>query len=171
MDRKKITVKVEIPVGYDLIINGTDCKLVPKKVELPKTWEEFCKMHPAQKGECFIGTGSEILMFPEPNRERDDKTDRNCLPNKQIAEAVLALCQLIQLRDYYNGDWKADWNRCTEKYAIIAYFNDTLGKVIIDTGFAYHSPCILAFKSKELRDLFFVNFRGLIDAALPLINH
>lgn len=164
---KKIKVEVEIPEGYDLVINGTDCKLVPKLI-LPKTWEEFCETYPIQKGECFLTAYSNCYEVKSEHTRNKD-TDKVCIPCIETAEVFIAMIQLIQLRNCYNGDWKPDWTKCTDKYAICTCFNDTRGKVIIDTGLTYHQPHVLAFKSKELCDQFFKNFRDLIEIAKPLI--
>ena len=42
--------------------------------------------------------------------ERNVTEDKNLLPDRATAEAVLALCQLVQLRDAYNGDWVLNWD-------------------------------------------------------------
>ena len=35
--------------------------------------------------------------------------DKNTLPTKELAEAMLAMCQLLYLRDIYNDGWVPDW--------------------------------------------------------------
>lgn len=162
MKNKTITVKVEIPVGYNLVINGTDCKLVPEsKSRLPKTWEEFCETHPVKNGEAYISADSSILMG---DGIRFVNAGRNYLPNKEIAEAFLALMQLIQLRDLYNGDWKPDWKNEHEKKYVILVCRDKVETYRTETA-----NKVLAFKTEKLRDQFFNNFRYLIEIAKPLI--
>lgn len=161
---KKVTVKVDIPEGYDLIINGTDCKLVPKS-RTPKTWEEFCKTHPIQKGECFIGTFSNIVEAG-PGRAltgRED-SDKLMLPNEETAEAFLALMQLIQLRNCYNNGWEPDWTDVSgHKYVIINRRGELVETCSITMSY------VLAFRTEELRAQFLKNFRDLIEIAKPLI--
>ena len=68
------------------------------KVELPKTWEEFCdkfKMY----GGYYIGTDSDI--YKNNNDYRNPLCDKNKLPSKKAAEQHLALMQLHQVRDCY----------------------------------------------------------------------
>ena len=171
MDGEKIKIEVEIPVGYDLVINGTDCKLVPKS-RLPKTWEEFCEVHPIQNGECFIGECAKIHEVEEHRRNKN--IDKNFLPNKETAEAFLALMQLIQLRNCYNGDWEPDWtNELETKYTITFYYNlycDRDGGVVEAVpDLECVIPRVLTFKSEELRDQFLENFKDLIEIAKPLI--
>ena len=161
---KKIKVEVEIPEGYDLVINGTDCKLVPKS-KLPKTWEEFCEMNPIEDGECVILANSEIasLKYGYGCRRRDASTDRSLLPNKKTAEAFLALMQLIQLRNRYNGDWVPDWANDTKKWVIVPCRDEV-------RAFCCESVNrVLVFKTENLRNQFLENFRDLIEIAKPLI--
>lgn len=164
---KKVTIK--IPDDCELVQTGEG--KWEQRETLPKTWEEFCKTHPIKEDEYFLDPGVGIAAFGKHSDVFHSRTtyNRDILPNKEIAGAILALMQLIQLRDCYNGDWKPDWSHCTEKYAIVAYFNDARGEVIIDTDFAYYYPRVLVFKSEELRDQFLENFRDLIEIAKPLI--
>ena len=160
MGNKKITVKVEIPEGYNLEINGTDCKLVPK---LPKTWEEFCAKYPIKDGACLISTNS-FIVNGVAGSSRGCWSSQNILPNREIAEAVRALCQLLQLRDLYNGDWEPDWKNTHEKKYVIMVCCDKVEPFRTEAA-----NKVLAFKSEELRDQFLENFRDLIEIAKPLI--
>ena len=91
-------------------------------------------------------------------------TDKNHLPDRSTAEAVLALCQLIQLRNAYNGDWIPDWDdENQEKYTI----EFMIATTIVDRH-AIYSTSPLYFKSKELRDEFLLYFRPLIEKLKPL---
>ena len=86
------------------------------------------------------------------------------LPDRATAEAVLALCQLIQLRNAYNGDWVPDWEDDEEdKYIIYSYKSRCVEGIYQNTAV---SP--LYFKTLELRDEFLRNFRPLIEKLKPL---
>ena len=67
---------------------------------LPNTWDEFCSKHGVQN-EYYIGSDSIIKRATLSSDPRLICTDSNLLPNKQAAEAHLALIQLHQLRDCY----------------------------------------------------------------------
>jgi len=153
---------IEIPEGFELKkVSDTEYKIVKKEKVLPKTWEEFCELYPVKEEEYFIGGSSEILGFYCENRFSDK--DKNVLPSKEKAEAVLALCQLIQLRDCYNEGWKPDWkNENQYKYAFWFVKDD------IKTGDLFCQPVLFAFKSKKLRDEFLNNFKDLIEELKPL---
>lgn len=147
---------------WDCIVNFP----IKKEKKLPKSWMEFCEIYPLTAYETYIDKDSMIEpAFVNTNYSNDRKIrlDKNVLPNHATAEAVLALCQLIQLRNAYNGDWVPDWSEGTEnKYCIdFAYGN-------IGTCTNHISPLLLYFKTKELRDEFLRNFRPLIEKLKPL---
>lgn len=134
-----------------------------KKRKLPKTWEEFCEMYNVTKKEYYIDDFSRVLKRTEVIDCRDSEEDKNMLPDRATAEAVLALCQLIQLRNAYNGDWVPDWTDDNETKFVIRFLNNEIYKTI-----GYESPTPLCFKTKELRDQFLENFGDLIEKSKPL---
>lgn len=129
----------------------------------PKTWEEFCKTHPIQKGEAYISMESNSIVWEGNSEHRSADRDRIFLPNKQLAEAMIALCQLIQLRDCYNQGWKPNWSDETIKYEICFYDNE------IVKGRTVKNSSVLSFENEELRDEFAENFKELIEEAKELI--
>lgn len=151
---KKQEIKIPEGCEVDTITNEGGSVVVTFKAkapQLPETWVEFCETHPMTPYECYINNNS-ILDGDGYKRERNWKNDRNLLPDRETAEAVRALCQLVQLRDCYNQGWQPDWNNNVEEnymFVLMAY-----------------SP--LYFKTKELRDKFLENFRDLIEKLKPL---
>ena len=143
-----------------------------KKPKLPKSWEEFCDMFPVKDGECVINSSC-IVAELNPSKELNFmgliKAKRplptlGILPDRATAYAVLALCQLIQLRNAYNGDWVPNWDDGDEAKYTIEFRRGKL-----DTGVALKLSCSpLYFKSEEMRDLFLENFRPLIEKLKPL---
>lgn len=109
---------IEIPEGFELKkVSDTEYRIVKKERVLPETWEEFCELYPIRNEEYFIAGGSDIVKTNYKNRLPHN--DKNILPSKEKAEAILALCQLIQLRDCYNDSWKPSWdNNHDDKYVI-----------------------------------------------------
>lgn len=132
-----------------------------KKRKLPKSWEELCEMFPIKDGECLIENYGEIEKHSIEHYGRYRQWD-NLLPDRATAEAVLALCKLIQLRNAYNGDWVPDWTDGRSKF-VIEFDNNRIVKNTTKSG-----PCILVFKSEELRDEFLRYFRPLIEKLKPL---
>ena len=131
------------------------------KVELPKTWEEFCYNYKVQD-EYYIGSDSIIKRAPL-NNFRLPCGDSNLLPNKQAAEAHLALMKLHQLRDYYRQGWKPDWTIPKSNFAIF-YMK---GRYTVEE-FIY-SREFLTFQTREIASEFLTNFRDLIEEAGDLI--
>ena len=128
-----------------------------KENELPTKWEDLVIV----KGyyldsNCFVRRYGD-----EPNN-----SNKNIFPTKEEAEACLALSQLCQLRDAYNGeplaDW-CDWDDDNTKYCIEICDNR------ISTDYYSTYKKVLAFKTEELRDKFVKNFIELIETAKPLL--
>ena len=128
--------------------------------ELPKRWEDLKII----KG-FFVNGESEIK---EINETRDKilaiEGNRNVFPNREEAEACLALAQLCQLRDRYNDGWKPDWKNEKELKYVIEIFWDNIVKREYECRYK-----VLAFKTEELRDEFLKNFRELIWIAKLLL--
>lgn len=161
-------IKINVPEGMEIDRENStfECikfKKKKKKPSLPETWEEFCINTQIKDGECYIDTLG-FIRSRECDCKRKFETDKNTLPNKKTAEAMLALCQLIQLRDHYNDGWEPDWKDAWEsKYCIVSD-----GQILRRDE--YHTTSrVLAFKTAELSDQFLENFRDLIEVAKPLL--
>ena len=134
-------------------------------IGLPKTWGEFCKNYEIQNNECYISPNSTIkpaTLSNDPHL-RLIRTDSNLLPNKQAAEAHLALIKLHQLRDCYRQGWKPDWTIPKSNFAIF-YMK---GRYTVEE-FIY-SREFLTFQTREIASEFLTNFRELIEEAGDLI--
>lgn len=157
--------KIKVPDGYEIDKENSTFELIkfkPIEKKLPKTWEEYCEIHDVQIEECWVEYNSSVSKVPGTG-VRDSKNDRNLLPNVLYSKAMIALCQLIQLRDYYNGDWVPNWEDLSYKYCIEISCNIITGTT--NAGFKK----VLAFKTKELRNDFIKNFKDLIEIAKPLL--
>ena len=158
--------KITAPEGCEIekveLIDGVAVVTFKEKErKLPKSWEEFCEMFPKIKAvEYYVGANSGIIEGSIGRYRKE--YDKNLLPDRATAEAVLALCQLIQLRNAYNGDWVPSYEE-DEDY----YFIDFMHNIPF-AGFAYMSASILFFKNREIRDEFLRNFRPLIEKTKPL---
>lgn len=153
-----------MPAGYEVKkIDSMHWELVKIENYLPKTWKEFCQMHPVEKSEVVVDYYGEICIG-RAGKFRDPRFDATHLPNEETAKAMRALCQLIQLRNFYNGDWVPDWrdNSCW-KYSICIE-SDVPTRYKTDVVSA-----VLTFQTEVHRDQFLENFRDLIEIAKPLI--
>ena len=155
-------IKIQIPEGceIDMIKSSlTDGNIVFKKKEntLPTTNEEAVEFLPET---CYyIDSDGQIDTAEDYYRE-----DPNTIVTKELAEAFLALMQLIKFRDIWNAGWKPDFDdNGVSKYVIYIKAN----KKVTDT-FTY-ANCPLAFKSAEIRDKFSETFDELIQTAKSLL--
>ena len=161
-------MKIIPPEGYEVDKENStfECIKFKQKLQPPKTWEEFCETHPLKEGEAWITSLSEVTSIDKEKGGGPRCTDRDkqVVPSKQYAEAIRALCQLIQLRDCYNQGWKPNWTNGNEfKYTVYS----TYGKIAV--GIQSVTSHILSFKNAELRDTFRENFKDLIEIAKPLL--
>ena len=89
---------------------------------------------------------------------------KNLWPTKELAEAALALSELMQYRQRWIGDWKPDWKSVTfEKYTI-SNIRDELFQDRVTTLYS-----ILSFPTLEMCHDFFNTFEDLLETAKPLL--
>ena len=150
--------KIQVPEGYEIDReNSTFEKIVFKKVEkLPKKWEELWSV----KG-FYVDEDSGIYACTDRYAEDENK---NIFPTEEEAQACVALAQLCQLRDRYNGGWKPNWEDYDETKYCIEFCQGR-----IETIDRVNCHKILTFKTEELRDKFLENFEDLIEIAKPLL--
>ena len=149
-------IKIEVPEGYEIDRENSTFETIKfkEKSKLPMSWKELGDI----TGYYIDSTSSLKNCYGYSGRGKE-----NLWPTLELAEAALALSQLLQLRDRWNGDWKPDWNTLEEKYIICLGCNG-VGKYISRVG-----RYILTLKDESTRDLFFVTFRDLIETAKPLL--
>lgn len=157
----KQTIEIEVPDGYKAVYNEETQKVEIVRIELPKTWEEYCKQNPIVDWEYFINERSEIGEIRK--REKNPETDKSTIQTKDMAEAFIALMQLVQLRDCYRQGWTPNWSQPYKRYCIYCEYNRVFP---FDNTF---NSRVLSFQSKEIRDEFLKNFKDLIEQAKELI--
>lgn len=148
-------LKIEIPQGYEIDHQkSTFEKIVFKKADpfskLPKTWKEYCKhtkgytSYHSNPTENYINPSNFTGFYNE-------------FLTKERAKQYVALGRLLQLRDYWVGDWK----RNSDSVYII-YRN-----LIMATLHTNDFP--LAFPTREMAKEFKNCFEDLIKEAYPLV--
>ena len=154
MENKEINIIP--PVGYEIDKeNSTFEKIVFKKInELPKTWEDLKYISGYYISSCYGIKHSSLINCC--------KYAKNIFPTKELAEAALALAQLLQLRDRYNGDNKG-FIYDKDNYCLAVSANS------IFKDWNIYTQRVLAFRTRELRDEFYDNFKDLIEIAKPLL--
>ena len=154
MDTKKL--KINIPEGYEIDKEkSTFEEIVFKKVEdslteLPKTWEEykscsrddtsyfFCNPLKSIKASLFSGVYNEFST-------------------EERVKQYVALGKLLQLRDYWVGDWKINSDN------IYVIYKNVIMAVVHNNDFP------LAFPTREMAKEFKNCFEDLIKEAYPLV--
>lgn len=154
----KKELKIEVPQGYEIDKEkSTFEKIVFKKVEdsfskLPKTWEEYCKL---TKGSCSNYTNATTNMV-----YKDRHTGSyNEFTTKERAEQFIALGKLLQLRDYWVGDWKINSDNIYVIYKNVIMIMTTL----------HNNDFPLTFPTREMAKEFKNCFEDLIKEAYPLV--
>ena len=167
METKEL--KIQIPEGYEIDKkNSTFEKIVFKKKEnaKPRSWEEYYKQQIANK-KCgyYIDDGncdSAVIVWDD--FVGADKW-KNVLPSKELAEAFLAMMQLMSLRQAWIGDWTPDWEDYDNyKYCV---FGSKTDNFCIKNLTSARSP--LSFPTEEMATDFMNCFRDLLEIAKPLI--
>ena len=154
MEEKKL--KINIPKGYEIDKEkSTFEEIVFKKVEdplakLPKTWEEYCKR---TKGY------TSYYCYPIDNKTNKTEFDGfyNEFFTKERVKQYVALGKLLQLRDYWVGDWKINSD------IIYVIYKNVIMATMPNSGFP------LTFPTKEMTEEFKNCFEDLIKEAYPLV--
>ena len=139
------------PIGYEIDRQkSTFEKIVFKKIDnTPKTWKEYCRLNHLKdsfspgygncSSECFH-TGS----YDE-------------FHTKERAKQFIAFGKLLQLRDYWVGDWKINSDN------IYVIYKNVIIAVVHNNDFP------LAFPTREMAKRFKECFKDLIKEAYPLV--
>ena len=160
MDTKKL--KINIPEGYEIDKeNSTFEEIIFKKIEdpfskLPKTWEEYCKQTEGYVSYFFSSPKSIIKSWFEGSY--------NEFMTEERVKQFVALGKLLQLRDYWVGNWKNDLNNSV---AVIYHFEGEI--VSTNVSKKRSSSYSLTFPTREMAQKFIECFKDLINEACPLI--
>nr|DAP88750.1 MAG TPA: hypothetical protein [Caudoviricetes sp.] len=155
-------LKIEVPQGYEIDKEkSTFEEIVFKKIEPcnPTTWEEYRR--------CIYG---HISYYCNGSREpyimRTSSGVYNEFSTKGRVKQYVALGKLLQLRDYWVGDWKPDLPNFNN--SVFAVFYSDISKVVEIVGLTY-TNLPLTFPTKEMSQKFIDCFEDLIKEAYPLI--
>lgn len=154
-------LQLEIPEGIIIDVENSDLTkgvIKLKAKDIQKKWEDFGKVEG-----YYIDSGAIISDHCSYDA---DRYSRNILPTKSLANAMLALCQLLQWR---NKVWKEDcdycpnWNTGVMKFCITSKQNN----ISIETPIMFSR--ILTFSSMKIADKFLKDHRDLIETAKELL--
>ena len=168
METKEL--KITIPENHEIDWqeSAKQEKIVFKKKDTKqRSWEEYCcQQQTNNKDGYYINNfTSEIKKLGWGLCAYQYSSWRNVLPSKELAEAFLAMMQLMSLRQAWIGNWEPDWNNikqiksnilCNNGEFIVAYFSDLISRP-------------LSFPTKEMATDFMDCFRDLLEIAKPLL--
>lgn len=153
-------INVIAPEGYEIDKeNSTFERIIFKPIKEVKTWENLCGL---SRKEMFFITVSSSICKVDSNHRINLNTDKNFLPNKEYAEAILALCQLFLIRSYYIKDWKQDLENKSLSYRVFVKYDNNTRKEAIDYEFASSAYGTLTFPTSEMTQDFIKNNEKLI---------
>jgi hypothetical protein len=146
------------PEGFEIDQqNSTFEKIVFKKSTNVKSWYDL-----RPKTAWYISAGSQITKLDGYILGR---FNHNLLPTEEIAEAMLALCQLTMLRHEARNGWVPDYtNRNENKYC----FHICENKWALANN--YHVHEFFSFQTEEIRNEFFKNHIDLLNQVKPLFS-
>ena len=153
MEEKKL--KINIPEGYEIDKeNSTFEEIVFKKIEdplakLPKTWEEYCKQ--TEGYVSYFGSNPDSII------KSWFEGYYNEFETKERVKQFVALGRLLQLRDYWVGDWKINSDN------IYVIYKNVIIAAMKNSDFP------LTFPTREMAEEFKECFEDLIKQAYPLV--
>lgn len=136
------------------LLTSTHSEATPTLSTSPYTFKGFEQKAPVPTYEEVI-KGKNYIYLPE----------NLVAPNKELADATVALLKLLFLRDYYNEGWQPDWTDGEVKYNIQIYRYGDLEA--FDSIRDYRM--IFTFKTEKIRDKFLEEQRELLEIAKPLL--
>jgi hypothetical protein len=155
-------VKIQVPQGYEIDKENSTFELIKfKKIgrKFPKSWEELREIEG-----YFIDEDADVTDVGSASTQYD--ANKNIFATEEQARAAIALAQLSQLKKVYREieGGEIDWaNHQQEKHSICFIGNEANKDVFRRTSY------FLSFLKIETRDLFFENFKDLIEQAKPLM--
>lgn len=128
--------------------------------ELPKTWIGYCENN-YRRG-YYLSEGSTVRVFTKDsyNTKLKFDSDKNTFESEENAEAILALCQLIRLRDEYNKHEPINYDEEHFPYVIVNDYG--YYKTVAANKFKMYKR-LFVFHNEKLAQEFLKNFRPLLD--------
>ena len=161
METKEL--KIQIPEGQEIDWqeSAKQEKIVFKKKDTkPRSWEEYCKKSKGKSLYYINENGIDREIGIDYAFRELDPSVKNSLPSKELAEAFLAMMQLMSLRQAWIGDWEPGWNK--GNWCLAA----------MNSIYAASFPTSahpLSFPTEEMATDFMNCFRDLLEIAKPLI--
>lgn len=154
------SITIQIPEGFEIDKEkSTFEKIIFKKkvLDWPKNWEDLKEL-----SGNYINKDSIIQTACECST---NAVNKNVVPTESLAKAILALCQLLQLRNYV---WKNICNNYTFKPGNNAFVVATNNNNFI-VYFIGEGNRILVFPTRLIAEKFLNQYKDLIEEAKELL--
>lgn len=103
-------IELVLPNGHEIDVESSD--LSKGIIRFKRKWLSLEQMYNMAKATNYHTYLSEI---------KDSTDDKSCT----VREKLIALSNLMDIANYFNGDWKFDSEKDTHGYAIAFYYNTT----------------------------------------------
>lgn len=143
---------IELPDGFVIDTEkSTDTKIVVKAVVEEKaeckTYEEIQRYNISKRKEQFHVNPIGCVQSWYLREDSDPIYTLAHVPTKEIAEKIIALCQLYIIAEYYNDGWVPDWDNNSERKFFALYDSK---EDIVEFRWSWYSKYgIPMFKSME----------------------
>lgn len=117
------------------------CECVNRKPKYPTTYEECCQ---------YLGCADKLGVG-------------NLIPLQQLVNARNAYWKIAGEEMGLDKRWEPDWSKSDPKYTIVVIENRLVKHLALTQNF------ILAFPTEEMRDVFYKNFKSLIESCKELL--
>ena len=164
MKEEKRNVELTLEKAKEWYKKGGELKEVAlqafKEEELnnstPRSWKEYCNNY---TGKAYFIENSTICGGQKVYGGLCAENDKNTLPSKELAEAFLAMMQLMSLRQAWIGDWEPNLDGENFYNCIVLLGN----KYIVEDFSKYRQT--LSFPTEEMAEDFMNCFRDLLEKA------
>lgn len=153
-------LKIEVPQGYEIDRQkSTFEKIIFKKISnKPQTWEEYCKLNHLKN--------SFTAVYDNCSAECSHTGYYSEFSTEERTKQFIALGKLLQLRDYWVGNWELNIPNFND--SVFAVFYSDISKVVEIVGLTY-TNLPLTFPTKEMAQKFIDCFGYLVKEAYPLV--
>ena len=137
---------------FDIEVDDGEYYLVRRKPDYPKTYEECCKIVNANPYVRLVYDVSDGQTY-----SYDEDELQHCENIRRLKICRDAYWKIAGEEMGYGKPWVPNWIHNTEKYVIYPY------QYLFSIDKENYRNTILAFPTKEMRDVFYENFKDLIE--------
>lgn len=150
---------INIPEGFEIDKErSNERQIVLKKIERPRTWDEYCEKMKGKSSYYYDGLFEKIKSSKFGSSPLLSEFE-----DKKYIETLVAFCKLFHLRRDWVGEWEPNWNDNTYKYQIITHRQQLS---IISDMYSSHP---MTFPTPEMRNEFLDCFKDYLEQAKPLL--